>query len=154
MSKNVKINNAEYNGVSTIQLNTTSGGTALFQDVDEFNGSAIETQVVSCDTTIGANGGLKFNHSSGGTAVYVGIPDSLPSNTSLVVNRYPLSIVVNVLADDTIAAAALGWAKTGVTVTATLEDGVITISGDSTSWLTNAEVQFTFWKIPTSEVSQ
>lgn len=35
MSKNIKLNNTDYNGVSTVQLPTTSGGTATFKDTDE-----------------------------------------------------------------------------------------------------------------------
>lgn len=35
MSKNIKLNNKDYNGVSTVQLPTTSGGTATFKDTDE-----------------------------------------------------------------------------------------------------------------------
>lgn len=35
MSKNVKVNDVNYSGVSKVQLNTIDGGTALFKDVDE-----------------------------------------------------------------------------------------------------------------------
>ena len=35
MSKNVKLNNQNYSGVSTVQIPTTDGGTASFKDVDE-----------------------------------------------------------------------------------------------------------------------
>lgn len=35
MSKNIKLNEKDYNGVSTVQLPTTDGGTATFKDVDE-----------------------------------------------------------------------------------------------------------------------
>lgn len=35
MSKNIKLNNTSYNGVSTVQLPTTTGGKATFKDVDE-----------------------------------------------------------------------------------------------------------------------
>lgn len=35
MSKNVNVNGVDYTGVSQVQLKTTSGGTALFKDVDE-----------------------------------------------------------------------------------------------------------------------
>lgn len=35
MSKNIKLNNTNYTGISTVQLPTTDGGTATFQDVDE-----------------------------------------------------------------------------------------------------------------------
>lgn len=39
MSKNVNVNGKVYSGVSQIQLNTTDGVTALFQDVDEISAS-------------------------------------------------------------------------------------------------------------------
>lgn len=35
MSKNVKVNDINYSGVSTVQIPTTDGGTAEFKDVDE-----------------------------------------------------------------------------------------------------------------------
>ena len=35
MSKNVKINGVEYNGVSTVELITTDGESAMFKDIDE-----------------------------------------------------------------------------------------------------------------------
>ena len=35
MSKNVKVNGANYSGVSIVQLQTAEGGTATFKDVDE-----------------------------------------------------------------------------------------------------------------------
>jgi hypothetical protein len=35
MSKNVKVNNVDYNEISTVTLQTTEGGTATFKDVDE-----------------------------------------------------------------------------------------------------------------------
>lgn len=35
MSKNIKLNETEYSGVSTVQLPTTDGGVASFQDTDE-----------------------------------------------------------------------------------------------------------------------
>lgn len=35
MSKNVKVNDVVYNGVSQVRLQTTTGGTALFKDVSE-----------------------------------------------------------------------------------------------------------------------
>ena len=35
MSKNIKLNNTNYNGVSTVELSTTDGGTANFKDVEE-----------------------------------------------------------------------------------------------------------------------
>ena len=40
MSKNIKLNDTDYNGVSTVQLPTTDGGTATFKDVDEITPSS------------------------------------------------------------------------------------------------------------------
>lgn len=39
MSKNIKLNNTNYTGISTVQLPTSDGGTATFQDVDEITAS-------------------------------------------------------------------------------------------------------------------
>lgn len=49
MSKNIKLNDTDYNGVSTVQLPTTSGGTATFKDTDEI-------KTPSGSTTITENG--------------------------------------------------------------------------------------------------
>lgn len=49
MSKNVKLNNTNYSGVSTVQIPTTDGGTAEFKDVDEIT-------VPTGTKTITANG--------------------------------------------------------------------------------------------------
>lgn len=49
MSKNIKLNNTDYNGVSTVQLPTTSGRTATFKDTDEI-------KTPSGSTTITKNG--------------------------------------------------------------------------------------------------
>lgn len=54
MSKNIKLNNTDYNGVSTVQLPTTSGGTAIFKDVDEIttpSGSITITENGTHDVT-------------------------------------------------------------------------------------------------------
>lgn len=40
MSKNIKLNNTDYMGISTVQLPTTDGGTASFKDVDEIEESS------------------------------------------------------------------------------------------------------------------
>lgn len=40
MSKNIKLNDTEYTGVSTVQLPTTDGGTAFFKDTDEITTQA------------------------------------------------------------------------------------------------------------------
>lgn len=54
MSKNIKLNDTDYNGVSTVQLPTTSGGTASFKDVDEIttpSGSKTITENGTYDVT-------------------------------------------------------------------------------------------------------
>lgn len=40
MSKNIKLNDISYTGISSVQLPTTDGGTATFQDVDEIAASS------------------------------------------------------------------------------------------------------------------
>lgn len=53
MSKNVNVDGKVYSGVSKIQLNTTDGVTALFQDVDEISasGGGVETGTFVGDGT-------------------------------------------------------------------------------------------------------
>lgn len=54
MSKNIKLNDTNYNGVSTVQLPTTSGGTATFKDTDEIktpSGSITITENGTHDVT-------------------------------------------------------------------------------------------------------
>lgn len=73
MSKNVKLNNKNYTGVSMVQIPTTDGGTAEFKDVDEIvtpsgskpitaNGtydvSAFAQAVVNVPTSGGESAGL------------------------------------------------------------------------------------------------
>ena len=41
MSKNVNVNGTAYSGISTVELNTTDGGTAQFRDVDELAGGGV-----------------------------------------------------------------------------------------------------------------
>lgn len=48
MSKNVRLNETDYTGISMIQLPITGGGSALFRDIDEITNS-------------GGNSGLKEN---------------------------------------------------------------------------------------------
>ena len=45
MSKNIKLNNTDYNGVSTVQLPTTDGGKATFKDVDEITGGGASIEL-------------------------------------------------------------------------------------------------------------
>lgn len=54
MSKNIKLNETEYNEISTVQLPTTSGGTASFKDIDEIttpSGSKTITENGTYDVT-------------------------------------------------------------------------------------------------------
>lgn len=54
MSKNIKLNDTNYNAVSTVQLPTTDGGTASFKDVDEIttpSGSITITENGTHDVT-------------------------------------------------------------------------------------------------------
>ena len=53
MSKNVVINGVNYDGVSKVQLNTSDGVTALFQDVDEVatGGGSLESGTFVGDGT-------------------------------------------------------------------------------------------------------
>lgn len=54
MSKNIKLNDTNYNAVSTVQLPTADGGTASFKDVDEIttpSGSVTITENGTHDVT-------------------------------------------------------------------------------------------------------
>ena len=188
MSKNLTVieTNSEgvsetknYEGVSTVQFNTTEGGTATFKDTDEItvptgtknitsNGNfdvtefanvlvqvptdgieaSLETQTSSCDSSLGTQGGLKINHTSGERCIYVGYPNATPSS-SLTANRFPYAIMVNVLTDNTIGGCCVGYGgTTGLSITVSLADGVITITGSTAAYLTNKEVSYKFYKIP------
>ena len=179
MSKNIKLDDTDYNGVSTVQLPTTDGGTAAFKDTDEItvptgtknitsNGNfdvtefanvmvqvptegsdvSLETQTATCDSSLGTNGGLKINHASGQRCIYVGYPNATPSS-NLLENRFPYAIMINVLEDDTIGGSCVGYLGTAATGnTVTLADGIITITGVNVGVLTNADVTYTFYKIP------
>lgn len=179
MSKNIKLNDTDYNGISTVQLPTTDGGTATFRDTDEItvptgtknitsngthdvtefanvlvqvptdgSGTSLETQTATCDSSLGTQGGLKINHTSGERCIYVGYPNTTPSS-NLTANRFPYAIMVNVLADNTIGGCCVGYGGTaGLSITVSLTDGVITITGSSSAYLTNEEVSYKFYKIP------
>ena len=155
MSKNITI---EVNGIPTAYTNksvleiplTDGTGNARFQDVDEFDGSALETQVVSCDATIGNNGGMKFSYTPGERAMYVGVPDRDPSSAagSLVSERFAHAVMVKVFADNTANVAVINNFGSGMNMTATLDNSTVTIPGTASCWLTNSEVKYTFNKIP------
>lgn len=179
MSKNIKLNDTDYNGISTVQLPTTDGGTATFRDTDEItvptgtknitsngthdvtefanvlvqvptdgSGTFLGTQTATCDSSLGTQGGLKINHTSGQRCIYVGYPNTTPSG-SLTEDRFPHAIMINVLADDTIGGCCVGYAgTTGLSVSVSLTDGVITITGSSAVYLKKEEVTYTFYKIP------
>lgn len=177
MSKNIKLNETDYTGVSTVQLPTTDGGTATFKDADEITiptgsktitsngthdvtefasavvevpteGMSLELQTATCDSTLGTQGNLKINHTSGQRCIYVGYPNTTPSG-SLTEDRFPYAIMINVLADDTIGGCCVGYAgTTGLSVSVSLTDGVITITGSSAVYLKKEEVTYTFYKIP------
>lgn len=51
MSKNVIVDNVEYNGVSIIQLETAEGGVAQFHDLDDMTGGLEFTKKVEIDVT-------------------------------------------------------------------------------------------------------
>lgn len=54
MSKNIKLNDTDYTGISTVQLPTTDGGTASFKDTDEIttpSGSLSITENGTFDVT-------------------------------------------------------------------------------------------------------
>lgn len=54
MSKNIKLNDTDYTGISTVQLPTTNGGTASFKDTDEIttpSGSKTITENGTHDVT-------------------------------------------------------------------------------------------------------
>lgn len=54
MSKNIKLNDTDYTGISTVQLPTTDGGTASFKDTDEIttpSGSKTITENGTHDVT-------------------------------------------------------------------------------------------------------
>lgn len=78
MSKNIKLNNTDYNGVSTVQLPTTNGGTATFKDTDEImtpsgtktiteNGTHDVTNYANAIVNIASSGGSSENSYEMGT---------------------------------------------------------------------------------------
>lgn len=151
MSKNVNVNGVGYTGVSKVELNLTGGGTALFQDVDEFDGAALETQVAVCDSSLGGNyGGLKFNHTGSEPALYVATTGMTPSSVagSLSKDRFPYHFMVRIDTDGTATGTAISNMKASVTIGSALESGVVTVTGNTSIYLINGEVQYTVQKIP------
>lgn len=80
MSKNIKLNNTDYNGVSTVQLPTTSGGTATFKDTDEIitpsgtktiieNGTFDVTSFAQAIVNVATSGGSDASGMESGTIV-------------------------------------------------------------------------------------
>ena len=112
--------------------------------------TGLETQVVSCDATIGDNGGLKFSYTPGERAVYVGVSDRDPSGVggSAVSERFAHAVMVKVFADNTANATVINNFGSGMNMTATLDNSTVTIPGTASCWLTNSEVKYTFHKIP------
>lgn len=153
MSKNITIEvggiPTAYNNKSILEVPLTDGsGYAKYQDIDEFDGSGLESQVVGCDASISDFGGIKFAHTGTGRALYIGIPDRDPDST-LIVNRFAYAIMVEVFEDGTVYACCLGYSKMGMGAAgAALSDGIITVPGSSGYYLTNTEVKYTFRKFP------
>lgn len=97
MGKNIKLNNMEYNGVSTVQLPTADGGTATFKDVDEIvtpsgikeiteNGTFDVAEFAKVAVSVAASGG-----SGGAQGTFIGdgtnkIPSlSLPPSANFLI---------------------------------------------------------------------
>lgn len=84
MSKNIKLNDTNYSGVSTVQLPTTDEGTAFFKDVDEIttpSGSTTITENGTYDVTNFEQAIVNVAASSGSTDVEQGtfVGDDTPS---------------------------------------------------------------------------
>ena len=80
MSKNIKLNNTDYSGVSTVQLPTTDGGVASFKDTDEIviptgikeitsNGTFDVTNFAKALVNVASSGG---SGASGSFPIYTG----------------------------------------------------------------------------------
>lgn len=143
MSVKVTVDGKTYTGVSTIEV----GGKSLSLLAEE--SATLETQTVSCDATIGDNGGLKISYTPGERAVYVGVPSKDPSSaaSSVVAERFANAIVVKVFEDNTAGAAIINNFKSGANFAVTLEGDTVTIPGSAICWLTNPDVQYTFYRI-------
>lgn len=71
MSKNIKLNDTNYTGVSTVQLTTTDGGTATFKDTDEIttpSGSVTITENGTHDVTNYASAVVNVASGSSGSS--------------------------------------------------------------------------------------
>ena len=144
--KDVILNGDTYFGVSTINLATPDGSTAKFRDIDEAAGT-MEVQTAKCDPELLASyGGMKIKHTPGSRCMYAGYPDANPGGT-LVKDRFPWAVIVSTQEDDTISAAMVGWAGGGGAATVTLAEGEITISGNTTGYLLNTDITYTFYKV-------
>ena len=132
MSKNIKLNDTDYNGISTVQLPTTDGGTATFKDTDEITVPS-ETQTVAGQTSLGQYGGLEFDCITSGKATYIITSNNEPTST----NRNPFEIWVYINLDKAyVGNASVGYTgafSTATTVSA--ENGKCTILGSSAVWL-------------------
>lgn len=145
MSVKVTVDGKTYTGVSTIEV----GGKSLSLLAEE--AATLETQTVSCDSSLGGNyGGLKFNHTGGEPALYVGTPNMSPSGVagSLTKDRFPYSFMIRIDADGSVVGTAISNLKASVTIGTALESGVVTVTGNSSIYLTHGEVQYTIQKIP------
>lgn len=103
MSKNIKLNNTDYNGVSTVQLPTTNGGTASFKDVDEIttpsgsltiteNGTHDVKDYAQAVVNVATSGGSSENAYEMGTFEITEVTKNYTYNHSL--GRVPKFVIV------------------------------------------------------------